>query len=322
MPAMKAQMLCGAALPPGLRDLPEPPEWLFVHGRLPRGPCVGIVGTREPSEEARDYAVQLAFRLAERGVAVISGGAEGIDAAAHEGALEARGVTVVVAPSSFEHPYPAEHRELFSDIVARGGAHLSAFDVGVAPRRHQFFLRNSILAAISHCLIIVEAPLRSGARNAASWARQLQRTCFIVPAAPWNPRGLGNIAELQLGGRALASPEEVLRWLDERQLHAVSVPLPEPDAGAGEPASPVAAPLPMPMAGGRRSRARARPSGSAGSSTLEEAILSALKAGARHPDEICHVASLSAAEVSHGALLLVLKGQVRQAEGGELTIIR
>ena len=224
MSAARPRALEGAALPPGLRDLPEPPTRLFVHGAVPRGPCVGVVGTRTPSPEAVDYARQLACRLAERGVAIVSGGADGIDAAAHMGALDAGGVTLVVAPSSFEHPYPEHHAELFAQIVASGGGYLSPFAEGVAPRRPQFFFRNSLLVAISHALVVVEAPLRSGARNAALWARRLQRPWFVVPAVPWNPLGLGCIAELKLGGRPLSGPDEILRLLEERQLHPIALP--------------------------------------------------------------------------------------------------
>ena len=108
-------------------DLPQPPEKLFIHGQLPPGPCVAIVGTRHPTPEARDYAVELAARLAERGVAIVSGGAEGIDAAAHEGALKVGGTTLVVGPSSFDRPFPEEHGALFERIVASGGAYLSAY---------------------------------------------------------------------------------------------------------------------------------------------------------------------------------------------------
>jgi DNA processing protein len=294
---------------------------------------VGIVGTREPTPEARAYATELAFRLAGSGVTIISGGAEGIDAAAHQGALEARGVTIVVAPSSFEHPYPEGHGELFSRIVASGGAHVSVFRRGVRPRRHQFFRRNSILVALSHAVILVEAPLRSGARNAAKWARELQRPCFIVPAAPWNPRGLGNIAELQLGGRVLGSHEQILRLLADLQLHAVAVPsspfdepeVPEPAAPRvpeprGVPGSVPALPV---AAGGlakRRGRSRrAREAGADAASPLELAILAAIDAGAKNADQIGCRAGLSAGEVSHGLLLLTLKGNVRQGLGGELT---
>src|SRR5688572_30942884 len=129
------QLLEGAALPFCLRHLPEPPARLYLHGTLPSGPRVAIVGTRLPTDAALEYAGYLAGWLAERGIAVVSGGAKGIDAAAHQGALAASGSTLVVASSSFDRPFPSEHRQLFEDIVARGGGYLSRFARGVEPRR-------------------------------------------------------------------------------------------------------------------------------------------------------------------------------------------
>jgi DNA processing protein len=203
----------------------------------------------------------------------------------------------------------------------------------VRPRRHQFFRRNSILVALSHAIIVVEAPLRSGARNAAKWARELGRPCFIVPAAPWNPRGLGNIAELQLGGRVLVSHEQILRLLAERQLHAVAVPsvppelpqeLDEPEPEAGAAPSAVSSSLASSEPPAKR-RPRSRPTRGRridAASPLEHAILRAIEAGARTADQIGCRACLSAADVSHGLLLLTLKGDVQQGLGGELTIAR
>jgi DNA protecting protein DprA len=166
MTAPASLVLEGVALPHELRELPAPPARMFVRGQIPRGPRIAVVGTREPSPDAEAYARQLAFDLARAGVAVVSGGALGIDAAAHAGALEAGGLSMIVAPSSLEHPYPAEHGQLFEAIVGAGGAHVSPFATGALPRRHQFFLRNACLVALSHALVMVEAPRRRGARPA------------------------------------------------------------------------------------------------------------------------------------------------------------
>jgi len=222
------QVLEGARLPFRAKDLPEPPARLFLHGIVPRGPAVAIVGTRYPTEEARNYAEQIARWLAARGVAILSGGAKGIDGAAHRGAIAGAGGTLVVAPSSFDRPYPAEHASLFADVIAAGGGHLSRFEHGVDAMPPYFFQRNALLVALCHALVLVEAPLRSGARNAAKWARRLGRPCFVVPSAPWNERGQGCIAELQLGAAALAGPEDVLRFLEDRRLYAVAF-----DSGRG-----------------------------------------------------------------------------------------
>src|SRR5688572_29571933 len=225
-----ASCLEGATLPPSLRDLPAPPARVYLHGVAPRGPCIGVVGTRTPSGAALRYARALSSWLAARGVAIVSGGAKGIDAAAHRGALDGSGTTLVVAASSFDRPFPAEHRALFDRVVARGGGYLSCFELGVKARTHQFLERNALLVALCDAIIVVEAPLRSGARNAAKWARRLGRPCFVVPSPPWNERGRGCIAELQLGARALGGPEEVMQLLERQALHARGAPPGSPRA--------------------------------------------------------------------------------------------
>jgi DNA processing protein len=210
------EVLDGARLPSRLRDLERPPAQVYVCGSLPRTRAVAIVGTRRPTPDAVVFAERLARLLAEAGVAVLSGGAIGIDAAAHRGALAARGATVVVMPAALDRLYPAEHASLFSEIVDRGGALLSPFPPGTEARRHQFFARNGALAALADELVLVEAPLRSGARNACAWARRLGRPCYAVPAAPWNPAGRGCLAELELGARLLTHPGRLIQDFAEQ----------------------------------------------------------------------------------------------------------
>ncbi len=326
------EALHGERLPSRLFDLPDPPARLFLHGTLPSGHCVGIVGTRSPSPEAVEYAEHLAHWLALRGVSVLSGGAKGIDVAAHRGALTASGLTWVVAPSSFDRPFPAAHGALYAEVVQRGGGYLSRFERGVAADRPQFFERNGILAALCHALVVVEAPVRSGARNAAKWARQLGRPCFAVPCAPWNERGRGCILELQLGARALADPADVLELLEgsrgeprrsARLGSGAVTPLPVVEArprparkrtrgaSAGvDGATPVAAQHPTPAA--RPELERLEDAG------LSRAILGSIERGARYPDEIAQVVGASLPQVSHELLLLTLRGEVSRGAGGQI----
>jgi predicted Rossmann fold nucleotide-binding protein DprA/Smf involved in DNA uptake len=139
----RARILLGADLPPRLRDLPKPPESVHLHGELPRGPAVAIVGTRRPSPRGVRFTEDLASALARRGVAVLSGGAKGIDTAAHRGTLAAGGITVVVAPAGLDHPFPKENAALFKQIIDSGGAYLSLVTDGRPATRSIFFQRNS-----------------------------------------------------------------------------------------------------------------------------------------------------------------------------------
>jgi DNA processing protein len=221
---VKPRILSGAALPPLVRDSQRTPDRLYLIGELPGGPAVAVVGTRQPTEPAAEFARQLAGELAAAGVAVFSGGASGIDAEAHRGALDVGGTTVVVAPSAFDRPYPAEHAELYQAVIAAGGGYVTREAPGTAADNAKFFPRNELLVALTHALIVVEAPLRSGARNAAKHARELGRPVFVVPSAPWNPRGLGCILELRLGARPLLRAADVLQWLAGRQLHPIAEP--------------------------------------------------------------------------------------------------
>lgn len=317
-PTFEGQRLEGTRLPPRLRELPEPPDRLFLHGALPAGPCVGVVGTRHPTPEAIDYAEHCASSLAARGVAIISGGAKGIDAAAHRGALSASGLTLVVAGSSLDRPFPASHAALYAEVLARGGGYLSRFETGIPARPHHFLERNAILVALCDALIVVEAPVRSGARSAARWARQLTRPCFVVPSAPWNEKGRGCILELQLGARALAGPSDVLEWLDDnRQLPILPQPAAPPAgpsldvrpsvaAGRGEGTAPASAPA-------------APPHGRADADDIPAAILGAIERGARYADEVAQALGVGLPSVNHALLLLTLSGDVHQGPGGALT---
>lgn len=225
----RERRLSGVRLPPGLGELSEPPGAMYLHGELPRGPRVAIVGTRKPTRAAALFAFELAARLAQRGVAVLSGGAEGIDAMAHRGALAVGGTTVVVAPGGFDRPFPPEHAALFRRVVEQGGAYLSLAPSGTPATRGAFFERNACLAALCHALVVVEAPLRSGARNAAAQARQLGRPVFVAPAAPYNCRGQGCIVELKRGARALYGERDVLELLAAARLHPIPRSLGELD---------------------------------------------------------------------------------------------
>jgi len=193
------------------------------------------------------YARHLAGALACEGVAILSGGAKGIDTAAHRGALDVGGVTVVMAPCGFDHPFPEENRDLFREIVDQGGAYISAVPGENVATYPAFFLRNRLMVALAHVVVVVEAPWRSGARNTAMYARKFGRPLFVVPHPPWNPRGSGAAVELRLGARPLASPRDVLRALAAIRAHpigkieatGVPVPPPEPEpvlAGARVPA--------------------------------------------------------------------------------------
>ncbi|HEY3254815.1 MAG TPA: DNA-processing protein DprA [Polyangiaceae bacterium] len=300
-PELADRCLTGSELPRRLADLEAPPERLFLRGELPRGPAVAIVGTRHPTDPYARFARRLARELAQAGVAVLSGGAKGIDTEAHRGALAAGGVTVVVAPAGFARPYPEKNAQLFRRIVAAGGAYLSLPEPDCPAPRGIFFARNACLVALAHLVVVVESPIRSGARNAAAHARRLGRPLFVVPVPPWHGNGRGSLAELQLGAQVLISVKDLLRALREQNLHAVG-----PSTKARR--------KPRPQQESLKFTETSQPQ------AARAAVLEAVSSGAGSSDEICLRTALPAGRVSELILTLRLEGVLVTDPSGRLQI--
>jgi DNA processing protein len=178
------------------------------------GLAVAIVGSRHPTKEAAAFAGRLAKGLARAGVLVVSGGAIGIDATAHEAAL-AEGRTWCVAPNGRRHPYPQENADLFERIAASSGSRMIwPFDDDQEKDAETPKQRNEILVALAKAVVVIQAHLKSGSRNAITHARRMRRPLFIVPASPWMPSFAGSMWELSRGGaRALCHESQLYRFL-------------------------------------------------------------------------------------------------------------
>lgn len=163
---------------------PVPPLGLWVRGpaRLDvvTDRSVAVVGSRASSAYGEHVAAELGHQLGERGWTVVSGGAYGIDAAAHRGALAAEAPTVAVLACGVDRVYPAAHGALFARI-AESGLLVSEWPPGCAPLRHRFLVRNRLIAALTRGTVIVEAAARSGAQATAMRARRLSRPLMVVP---------------------------------------------------------------------------------------------------------------------------------------------
>jgi DNA processing protein len=181
-------------------------------GALRITPRVTVVGSRGASARGLTQARALGRALAEQGALLISGGALGIDAAAHEGALEGGGSTCAVLGTGVDLAYPAGHARLFSRI-ARAGCLLSMFELGTPPARPRFPQRNRLMAALADLVVVVEAQLRSGTESTARAARRFGRRLVCFPHSP------GTAALLPLGAQAVESPAEVLALLSGAALH-------------------------------------------------------------------------------------------------------
>lgn len=161
-----------------------PPLALWVHG--PSRLCdvvdrsAAIVGTRAATAYGEYVTADLAAGLVERGVSVVSGGAYGIDGAAHRATLASEGETVAVLAAGLDVPYPAGHSALLHRI-GKHGLVVSEYPPGTRPTRRQFLTRNRLVAALGRATVVVEAGVRSGAANTAGWAEALGRTVCAVP---------------------------------------------------------------------------------------------------------------------------------------------
>ncbi|MEM6786847.1 MAG: DNA-processing protein DprA [Myxococcota bacterium] len=184
---------------------------VHVKGRLPRETGVCVVGTRAPRGSAVAFTERLAAALAEAGYAVLSGGARGIDAAAHRGALAAGGTTLAVLPGSLAHPYPERHRTLFRLIEAGGGGLLSLDAAAPVLRPFHFHRRNAVMAALAVATVVVEAPhKKSGTMSTVRASERLERPRFVVPFPPWDEAAEGNQYALSRGATPLTSLEVLL----------------------------------------------------------------------------------------------------------------
>jgi DNA processing protein len=168
-----------------------------------------LVGTRAATTYGEHVAADLATGLAERDVAVISGGAYGIDGAAHRATLAADGVTVAVLAGGIDIPYPAGHSVLLHRVSA-DGLLVTEYPPGVRPARHRFLTRNRLVAAFAGSAVVVEAGLRSGAANTAGWARALGRVVGAVPGPVTSSASAGCHALLRAGAEVITRADDIV----------------------------------------------------------------------------------------------------------------
>ncbi|HOQ91207.1 MAG TPA: DNA-processing protein DprA, partial [Candidatus Hydrogenedentes bacterium] len=178
---------CGARLvtmecpdyPPSLAEIYDPPLTLFVRGTLLETDhyAVAVVGTRRPSSYGLEQAERIAGDLARRGITVVSGMAEGIDGAAHRGAIQAGGRTIAVLGCGVDEVFPALHAHLMADII-RNGAVISPFPMGAKALKGYFPQRNRIISGLSMGVVVVEAPPGSGSLITARLAAEQGREVF------------------------------------------------------------------------------------------------------------------------------------------------
>lgn len=188
--------------------------WLRGQGNLKElsAQAVGIVGTRSPTAYGRTVSTALAQGLARHHWTVVSGGAIGIDAIAHNSALEAGGSTIAVAACGLDRDYPRKNSDLFVRIAERG-VHISEYPVETTPQRHRFLTRNRLVAALSQGTVVVQAAWRSGALNTLSWAEGLGRVAMAVPGPVTEAASRGCHERIREGAAQLVTSADDVRGL-------------------------------------------------------------------------------------------------------------
>lgn len=197
--------------PPLLREIYNPPLVLYVWGELTEQDrhAISVVGSRKTSHYGLECAKKLSYQLAYAGLTIVSGLARGIDSAAHQGALAAKGRTVAVIGSGLMNLYPPENLPLAERIVTQGAV-VTEFPMTLAPDRTTFPQRNRIVSGWSDGLLVVEAGLKSGALITAGQAEEQGRSIYAVPGPIDRPTSAGSNRLIQQGAKLVMAAEDIL----------------------------------------------------------------------------------------------------------------
>src|SRR3989475_9586591 len=213
--------------PKPLREIHAPPIVLYVWGELEERDhhAIGIIGARRTTHYGIESAKKLAYQLAYAGLTIISGLARGIDTAAHQGALAAKGRTVAVIGAGLAKLYPPENAALAEKIRSGNGAIVSEFSIAVEPDRQTFPMRNRIISGWSHGILVVEAGLNSGALITSAQALEQGRSVYAVPGHINAPSAMGSNRLIQQGAKLVMDASDILD--DLQILLPETRPLPE-----------------------------------------------------------------------------------------------
>ncbi len=226
--------------PRQLREIHAPPIVLYVWGELTERDqhAIGVIGSRRTSHYGAECAKKLSYQLAYSGLTIVSGLARGIDTAAHQGALAAKGRTIAVIGSGLAKLYPAENAALADKIRDGQGAIVSEFSMEIEPDRQTFPMRNRIISGWSHGILVVEAGLNSGALITASQAIEQGRSVYAVPGHINAPTAHGSNRLIQQGAKLVMDASDILDdlqiLLPEKQKIPVAAARVIPELSADE----------------------------------------------------------------------------------------
>lgn len=205
--------------PPLLRDIHNPPAFLFIKGRrdVLSSHQVAVVGSRASGKDGTKMAHDFAMTLSKEGLVITSGLSLGIDAGAHVGAIEGNGLTIAVAGTGLDRVYPGCHQELATKIY-QNGAIISEYPLGTAADGRNFPARNRLISGLSLGVLVVEAESNCGSVGIAQSALEHNREVFAIPGSIHNPLAKGCNTLIRQGAKLVDSAEDVLEDLD-RMYH-------------------------------------------------------------------------------------------------------
>jgi len=273
-----------------LENIKDPPLGLYVKGSADvlSLPSLAIVGSRNPTQGGIGNARRFAEHLANSGFVITSGLAEGIDAAAHEGALAAAGGTIAVTGTGIDRVYPARHRELAHRIAA-AGAIVTEYPPGTPPRRQHFPERNRIISGLSVGTLVVEAARRSGSLITARLAAEQGREVFAIPGSIHNPLARGCHRLIRDGAKLIETAEDIMAELAPIVGHLAAS-----EAESGVPATPPEA-----------------------ATSEHDTLLNDIGHDPVSVDELLERSGLTIAELSSILLILELEGKIEKLAGGQ-----
>lgn len=332
--------------PERLRQIYDPPALLYLRGSLPEIDdeiCVGMVGTRRCTEYGRRAAEQIAREIARLGAIVVSGMAEGIDTAAHKGALKGEGRTIAVLGTAIDTAYPRGNEELYRFIAANGCV-LSEHAPGAPYQRGCFPRRNRIISGLSLGVVVAEAPARSGALITARLAAEQNRDVFAIPGNITSPShegandllkagakpvtcGLDILSEyvgllphrISLPERRRAEKEAARRGADSRDSGTLMQRIAELSAGAAGEELHEEREETLPPEEQMAAVPAERTTADLDLSPEEQAVRAALADGVQNADELTRRAGLPVAAVSAALVMLEIKGYIHALPGGRFT---
>lgn len=200
-----------------LKEIPDAPKKIYLLGNLPdqslSEPLIAIVGTRKATDYGKKFAKEISQKLTEMGAVIISGLAMGIDTAAHEGAVAAKGKTIAVLANGLNSIYPAQNENLAKKILELEGGIISEYEPNIPAFQNQFLERNRIVSGLSIATVVIEAPDRSGSLVTARLAAEQGREVFVLPGPTNHPNYKGSHKLIRDGARLITSIEDILEDL-------------------------------------------------------------------------------------------------------------